>query len=158
MNTLWTTCLLMALGAQPVETSPTASTRLYVRTIPPGVDTPLTATHKDTAVQDVLTMALKDLDLTYTVTDDVLLVTWPDFESYHLTWAIYPVGDLVTAGRSAEALIQMLTTTVAPQSWEAVGGPGAVRGIRGVTQALVITQSCDVHRQIAALLAQLRRP
>jgi hypothetical protein len=119
---------------------------------------PLTATFKDVALQDVLTMVLKDVDLTYTVTDDVLLVTTPDFESYHLTWAIYPVGDLVTAGRSAEELIQMLTTTVAPESWEAVGGPGAVRGIRGVTQALVITQSCDVHRQIAALLAQLRRP
>jgi len=122
-----------------------------------AVDTPLTATHNDTALHDVLTMALKDLDLTYTVTDDVLLITAPDFESYHLTWAIYPVGDLVTAGRSADELVQMLTTTIAPQSWEEVGGPGVVRGIRGVTQALVITQSCDVHRQIAALLAQLRR-
>ena len=121
-------------------------------------DAPLTATFEDVALQDILTMVLKDVDLTYTVTDDVLLVTTPDFESYQLTWAIYPIGDLVTAGRSAEALIQMLTTTVAPESWEAVGGPGAVRGIRGVTQALVITQSCDVHRQIAALLAQLRRP
>ena len=36
MNMLWTTCLLMALGAQPVETSPTPTTRLYVRTVPPG--------------------------------------------------------------------------------------------------------------------------
>lgn len=121
-------------------------------------DAPLTATHKDVALQDVLTMVLKDLDLTYIVTDDVLLVTTPDFESYQHTWAIYPIGDLVTAGRSANELIHMLTTTIAPQSWDAVGGSGAVRGIRGVTQALVITQSCDVHRQIAALLAQLRRP
>jgi hypothetical protein len=120
-------------------------------------DVPLTATFKDVALQDILTMVLKDVDLTYTVTDDVLLVTTPDFESYQLTWAIYPVGDLVIAGRSAEELIQMLTTTVAPESWDSLGGPGAICGIRGVTHALVITQSCDVHRQIAALLAQLRR-
>ena len=36
MNALWTTCLVIALGAQPVETSSTPTTRLYVRTIPPG--------------------------------------------------------------------------------------------------------------------------
>ena len=36
MNTICTSCLLMALAAPPVETSPTPTTRLYVRTIPPG--------------------------------------------------------------------------------------------------------------------------
>jgi hypothetical protein len=123
-----------------------------------GSDTPLTFAFKDIALQDVLAMGLKDVGLTYKVADDVLLVTAPESESSHLTWAIYPVGDLVTAGRTVDGLVQMLTTTVAPDSWDAVGGPGAVRGIRGIAHALVITQSCHVHRQIAALLAQLRRP
>jgi hypothetical protein len=123
-----------------------------------AADTPLTATHKDVALQDALTMALKNVGLTYTVTDDALLLTTPEFESNLVTWAIYPVGDLVTAGRSADELVPMLTTTVAPESWVEVGGPGMVRGIRGIAQALVISQSCHVHRQIAALLAQLRRP
>jgi hypothetical protein len=36
MNAIWTVCLLMAWAAQPVETSSTPTTRLYVRTIPPG--------------------------------------------------------------------------------------------------------------------------
>jgi hypothetical protein len=123
-----------------------------------AADTPLTAISNGVTLQDTLTMALENIGLTYTVTDDVLLVTTPEFAESDCTWAIYPVGDLVTAGRSADELVTMLTTTVSPQSWEEVGGPGVVRGLRGITQALVISQSCHVHRQIAALLAQLRRP
>jgi hypothetical protein len=123
-----------------------------------AADTPITAISNGVTLQDTLTMALKNIELTYTVTDDVLLVTTPEFAESDFTWAIYPLGDLVTAGRSADELVTMLTTTVSPQSWEEVGGPGVVRGLRGITQALVISQSCHVHRQIAALLAQLRRP
>ncbi len=123
-----------------------------------AAETPLTAACKDIALQDVLTMVLKDVGLTYTVTDDVLLVTTPEFESSHVTWAIYPVGDLVTAGRSVDELVPMITAMVAPQCWAEVGGSGVILGLRGVTQALVVSQSCHVHRQIAALLAQLRRP
>jgi hypothetical protein len=122
------------------------------------VDTTLTATHKDGALQDVLTMALNNVGLTYTVTDDVLLATSLEFAGSHVTWAIYPVGDLVTAGRSVDELVPMLATTVAPKSWEQVDGPGVIRGVRGMAPALVVSQSCHVHRQIAALLAQLRRP
>ena len=123
-----------------------------------ATDVPITATYNDVALQDVLALVLKDLGLTYTVADDVLLVTTPDVEEGEVTWAIYPVGDLVTSGRSVGDLHDMIMTTVAPDSWGTVGGAGSLHGIRGVTQALVVSQSGQVHRQIAALLAQLRRP
>jgi general secretion pathway protein D len=53
-------------------------------------------------------------------------------------------------------LIQLLTTTLAPQTWTAQGGRGTVEYFP-LTYALVITQTADIHEQIADLLAGLRR-
>ncbi len=55
-----------------------------------------------------------------------------------------------------ESLIELITTTIAPDSWDEVGGPGAIQEFEG-NLSLVISQTQDVHDQIADLLEQLRR-
>jgi len=55
-----------------------------------------------------------------------------------------------------DTLIELLTSTVAPDTWDAVGGPGAIEPFP-TNLSLVISQTQDVHDQIADLLAQLRR-
>lgn len=55
-----------------------------------------------------------------------------------------------------DSLIDLITTTVAPQSWDTVGGPGAISEF-ATNLSLVISQTQDVHEQIADLLEQLRR-
>ena len=55
-----------------------------------------------------------------------------------------------------ESLIELITTTIAPDSWDEVGGPGAIQEFEG-NLSLVVSQTQDVHDQIADLLDQLRR-
>ena len=55
-----------------------------------------------------------------------------------------------------DTLIELITTTIAPDSWDEVGGPGAVESFP-TNLSLVISQTQDVHEQISDLLDQLRR-
>ncbi|MEX2175482.1 MAG: hypothetical protein WD872_14055 [Pirellulaceae bacterium] len=64
------------------------------------------------------------------------------------------LGGGVTADFTS--LIDLITTTVAPTTWDALGGPGAIREFE-TNLSLVVSQTQDVHEQIADLLEQLRR-
>ena len=71
-------------------------------------------------------------------------------------------GTLVTAPRRKPAepdfdsLIELITTTIAPESWEEVGGPGSIADFP-TTLSLVVSQTQGVHKQIVDLLDQVRR-
>jgi type II secretory pathway component GspD/PulD (secretin) len=54
------------------------------------------------------------------------------------------------------SLMNLITTTVQPDSWEELSGPGSVMPYR-TTLSLVIRQTQAVHEEIADLLGQLRR-
>jgi hypothetical protein len=51
-------------------------------------------------------------------------------------------------------LIDVITTTIKPTTWDDVGGPGSISEYRGV---LVVSQTQDVHREIPKLLDKLRK-
>jgi general secretion pathway protein D len=55
-----------------------------------------------------------------------------------------------------DTLIELITSTIVPDSWDLVGGPGAIESFP-TNLSLVISQTQDVHDQIADLLRQLRR-
>jgi general secretion pathway protein D len=55
-----------------------------------------------------------------------------------------------------DTLIDLVTQTIAPTTWDTVGGPGSIEGFP-TNLSLVISQTQDVHEQIADLLDQLRR-
>ncbi|UUO05971.1 general secretion pathway protein GspD [Blastopirellula sp. J2-11] len=55
-----------------------------------------------------------------------------------------------------DSLIQLITTTIEPESWEELGGPGAVSPF-ATNLSLVVSQTQEVHDKIADLLEQLRR-
>jgi general secretion pathway protein D len=55
-----------------------------------------------------------------------------------------------------DSLTELITSTIAPQSWTEVGGPGSVTGYEN-NLSLVVSQTQEVHEQIADLLEQLRR-
>lgn len=50
----------------------------------------------------------------------------------------------------------ILQSVIAPESWEAAGGPGHI-AVHGQTLSLVVRQSPEVHEEIDALLTSLRR-
>ncbi len=55
-----------------------------------------------------------------------------------------------------DSLIDLITATVKPTSWDSVGGPGSIAPFE-TNLSLVVSQTQEVHEEIAALLEQLRR-
>jgi general secretion pathway protein D len=55
-----------------------------------------------------------------------------------------------------DALIDLIKSTIKPQTWDEVGGPGSISPFSN-NLSLVISQTEEVHQAIADLLEQLRR-
>ena len=55
-----------------------------------------------------------------------------------------------------QPLIDLIQSTVAQETWDATGGPGAIRPFE-TNLSLVVSQTQEVHDKIADLLEQLRR-
>ncbi|HEX3999973.1 MAG TPA: hypothetical protein VHX65_15585 [Pirellulales bacterium] len=55
-----------------------------------------------------------------------------------------------------DSLIELITSTVSPQSWDSNGGAGSIAPFN-TNLTLVVSQTQEIHEQIADLLQQLRR-
>ncbi len=55
-----------------------------------------------------------------------------------------------------DSLIDLITSTIASQTWSDVGGPGTIDSFE-TNLSLVVSQTQEVHEEIADLLQQLRR-
>ena len=60
-----------------------------------GTDVPITRNLKGITLRSALRLMLKDLELTYVIRDEVLLITTPEEAEAELVTKVYPVGDLV---------------------------------------------------------------
>jgi general secretion pathway protein D len=55
-----------------------------------------------------------------------------------------------------DSLIDLITTTIKPTTWDSVGGPGSISSFE-TNLSIVVSQTQDVHEEIEDLLQQLRR-
>ena len=125
-------------------------------------DTPVTKAVKGVSLRSALRLLLRDYGLTYLIKDEVLLITTPEKADEELLTRIYPVADLVLVpqgGEDAEpdfdTLVDVVTSTIRPTSWEDVGGPGSVRPFPNKL-SIVVSQTQEVHEELEDLLEQLR--
>ena len=58
-------------------------------------DEPITKELKGISLRSALRLILRDLELTYMIQDEVLLITTPESAETHLSTRVYPVADLV---------------------------------------------------------------
>ena len=132
-----------------------------------GADVTVTKVLKGVTLRSALRLMLRELGLAYVIEDEVLLITTTEAAESNLATVIYPVTDLVSIpGRAWEddigvpdldALKDTIHSTVAPTAWDTVGGPGSITPISvGKARLLIISQTEEVHEEIAALLAGLR--
>ncbi len=129
-----------------------------------STDEPITLKLKGISLRAALRLMLRELALTFMIQDEVLLITTPEQAETQLSTRIYPVCDLI-AGSSVFQLPQAgwplaktISQTFAPDSWDAVGGPGSISTLNvGGVPALIISQTLDVHDEIGAWLIELRR-
>src|SRR5260370_1072572 len=128
--------------------------------------------------ESALNLILQPLLLDYLVEDDVLKITSKKAAQKKLITRTYPVADLCEElsridgddGRQKEnkvenatrpgshlysALINAITATIDPDSWEELSGDGSSTPMRQAG-SLVIRQTWSVHRKILQLLRDLR--
>ncbi len=80
----------------------------------------------------------------------------PKGMSANLPLGFGPGGLGGAGGADFDSLIDLITSTVAPTTWDTVGGPGSIMPFE-TNLSLVISQTQEVHDEIADLLDQLRR-
>ena len=68
---------------------------------------------------------------------------------------VYPIGDMTDRRVNSDSIIARLTTTVAPDTWDCVGGRGSIAAYPN-RAALVVSNTSKVQKKIADALAKLR--
>lgn len=129
------------------------------------VGTPITRTLKGVSLRSALNLLLDELNLTWIIRDEVLLITTPEDAECQLTTKAIDVSDLVVCRNEAgelwddyQTLIGIIEKTAKPMTWGEVGGPGSMVGASiGTAKVLVVSQTYEVHEEIAALLSKLRK-
>jgi|GEM_PF-5548009 len=106
-----------------------------------------------------LTHALREFDLGWTVSKrgtHILITSQSEMEE-HLINVTYDVTPLVSSG-NYDALINTLTSTVEPNSWDEVGGPGTAQemDVRG-RRLLVVSNNYSTQQQVLKLFNSLHR-
>ena len=119
-----------------------------------GTDTPMTIAVGGVSLRSALRLMLSQLDLSYTIEDEVLQITTPERAESALHSRLYRVSRLVPPDRDGAYLVELITKHVAPDSWSEVGGPGAITYIEHI-ETLAISQTEDVLHQVHALLSSV---
>ncbi len=127
-------------------------------------DTPIIFKAKQMRFDTALRLMLQDHELNYIVDHEVLAITSDAKAKEHVVIDYYPVGDLIgdTSGKTTKEidnayaeLVEVITTNIAPTTWADAGGTGSITPFPPC-QALVCSQTGEIHAEVAALLAKLR--
>jgi hypothetical protein len=130
-------------------------------------DSPVSLRIKGVSARTVLRTILSNLQLYYNVKDEVIMVTTADKARSMLVARAYPVGDLVSGGllplqlggggldqvammQNAKMIIDMITSSVDPPSWQVNGGLGTI-SFNLPTMSLVVKNSAEVHSMLSGL-------
>ncbi len=98
---------------------------------------------------------LRSLGLGWYFDNDILYITSREAVEERVTTQTYNVGSLLDVGFEADSLLDVIKTTIAPDTWEDVGGAGVVSLLGDV---LFVRQNDHIHCEIKALLQALHAP
>ena len=92
----------------------------------------------------------KETELTYIIKDEVLLITTKYKAAIDIAVEVYPVA----WNDDYQSLIDLIQNTVAPQSWNTVGGLGAIQPYP-LSNEIVISQTGELHDEILDLFRNI---
>lgn len=96
---------------------------------------------------------LRSLGLAWYFEDGIVHITSMEDAEVRLSTQSYNVGDLLDAGYEQDDLAEVIESVVSPESWESVGGPGALTSLGDV---MFIRQTDEIQRETQGLLTALR--
>lgn len=112
-----------------------------------------------------LDIALKSTNLSWAVWDESIWITTSEEASSRLVTRIYDLSGMPPLSDkfgkkfpNDQAIVDNITQTVSPTSWDIVGGPCSIRSIKynGI-RALVVSQTWNVHKQLDTQFDASRR-
>jgi hypothetical protein len=120
-------------------------------------DEPVNVNIHKVSLQSALRLMLKTLQLTYTIVDEVLMITTPDEVEKSLRICVYDVSS-ISGSRDADLddLMGTITSCVATDTWAKNGGGEAeIRAVR--PGMLVVSQTNAVQEEIRALVSTIQK-
>jgi hypothetical protein len=128
-----------------------------------GTDSPVSIKLKNVTVRSALELAIRPLGLNWTVYCESVVISTPGaIQNMQLT-EVYDITDLATVtdgqGKSWEepdAVADLITSSVAPESWNGMGGHGTIQLVStGAARLLVVSQDYRLQQQVENLLSDL---
>jgi hypothetical protein len=128
-------------------------------------ETEISITANDARLATLLDQILTPLHLDFAVANEIVRITGRQRAKGEIISVSYPIRDLamrlengrnVPDAEEATNLIDTITSTIAPDSWEERGGPGSVT-FSEKSISLVVRQTQDVQRDVLGMLSKIRR-
>ncbi len=128
-------------------------------------ETEISITANDARLATLLDQILTPLHLDFAVANEAVKITGRQRARGEIISVSYPIRDLamrlengrnVPDAEETTNLIETITSTIAPHSWEERGGPGSVT-FSEKSISLVVRQTQDVQRDILGMLNKIRR-
>ncbi|HVW00455.1 MAG TPA: hypothetical protein VHB77_08945 [Planctomycetaceae bacterium] len=117
-----------------------------------AIDTPVTLALTDVTLESALELLLDRLQLDFYIKDEVLQITTQAEAKNVFQVEMHPVRDLLDSGFKADELNEVLTSAVAPESWD--NGRASLRIVGG--NLLVARQTPGIQRELVQALEKLR--
>jgi hypothetical protein len=125
-------------------------------------DTTIQFSAQSLSARAVLQQVLSQKELNWLIQGGAIVITTNEVAKTRTETRVYPVADLTLAidqnggyTNDFDSLIELGTSTVSPASWSDNGGNGSVAP-HAASGTLVISQTREVHEQVAMLLDALR--
>lgn len=122
----------------------------------------ITADMHGVSAGSAISKMLSGYGLTWDIDEEALVITTKEQADAQVKVRVYLVRDLVATNPidvqadDADALIDVITGTVATHTWSELGGPGTLEYFCN-SGGLVVSQTREVHDELENLLAGLRK-
>lgn len=118
-------------------------------------DAPITRKLNRVRLRCALKLLLRDLELTWYPEGEGMVITLPERAEAHLYLARYDAKGLTKNPFVGDDLIDALKKSVAPQTWDDVGGPASIK--RGDQSTIEVRTTWGAHAKIEQLMQDLRQ-
>lgn len=114
---------------------------------------------KDLTLRSTLDSFLDQLELCLTISGEQLVVTSRDAAEQRRLLRVYWIDGLGLPSNDASSLMQLIQSSVNPDTWEELGGPSSISPV-GLTPrqrpGLMVATTLDTHMEIESLVQVLR--
>jgi hypothetical protein len=119
-----------------------------------SLDVPVTCNFQGLPLKTALRLILRQVNLTYAVKDDVLVITTPEQADAMLEPHVYKLDSIVSSPLGLAELASVIPETIRPETWSENGtGEGTIKTLG--KNLLVINQTAEVHEEIDKFFEQL---